>query len=78
MKKTRGKVPAGPKAQPGKAGHAASSRKQPKAAGIDPGNPHWGIKNTTRKHSSAITQPSGRNVPTGQEQLTKNVKRQAY
>lgn len=78
MKKTRGKVPAGPKAQPGKVGKAASSRKQPKAVGIDPGNPHYGIKNTSKKHSSAVTQPNGRNVPTGQELLTRNVKRQAY
>lgn len=84
MKKTRGKVPAGPKAQPTKAiGNGASqfhgsSTKKAKARGIDPGNPRYGILDTTRKHTSAVTQPSGRNVPTGQKLIQGKVPRQAY
>ena len=74
---TQRKVPAGPKAQPGKG--SKGSRKQASPTGIDPGNPHYGIKNTAKKHGKgAITQPSGRNVPTGQDVLTSKVKRQAY
>lgn len=74
------KVPAGPKAVPGAnaKGGAASSTRQQSARGIDPSNPAFGILNTTRKHNSAVTQPTGRNVPTGQANLTSKVKRQAY
>jgi hypothetical protein len=72
------KVPAGPKAQPAGKGYAASSTRQSKARGIDPGNPQYGIVNTTKKHKSAITQPSGRNVPTGQSLLEGKAPRQAY
>lgn len=74
--RTTRKVPAGPKVQPKKpSGKAASSTKKPKAKGIDPGNPQWGITNTSKKHSSAVTQ-GGRNIPSGQARLASKAKRQ--
>lgn len=76
MARTQRKVPAGPKAQPKKpSGKSASSTKQPKAKGIDPGNPQWGIQDTSRKHKSAVT-GGGRNTPSGQARLSSKAKRQ--
>lgn len=66
------KVPAGPKEQPGR---AAKGRKQGQAAGVQPGKPGYGIKNTSRKHSSAVTGAS-RNTPSGQGLLSGKAKRQ--
>lgn len=54
---------------------SASSRKKAKPTGIDPGNPHYGIKNTSKKHSSAVTGGS-RNTPNGQSRLSSKAKRQ--
>jgi poly(3-hydroxybutyrate) depolymerase len=85
MKTTRGKVPAGPKAQPGKAGKKASSRKLAKPVGTDPSKPSYGILHggnqsgdKLRAKANSMFGNGGRNTPTGQEQLTKKVKRQAY
>lgn len=73
------KVPAGPKAQPGGKGNgAASSRKQGKPTGIDPGGAFYGVKNTSSKNNkSAVTGANGnRNTPSGQYLLSSKAKRQ--
>lgn len=80
------KVPAGPKAQPGGKGRgAASSRRQPKAQGIDPSKPAYGLLHggnnsaeKLRSKANSMFGTGGRNTPTGQRQLTKKAKRQAY
>lgn len=79
------KVPAGPKAQPGKVGHAASSRKQPKAKGIEPGQAKWGITQTgpgplskKANRASAMFGNASRNTPTGQGRLESKAHRQVY
>jgi hypothetical protein len=72
--KTQRKVPAGPKAQPGVKGKAASSRKLASPTGTDPSGAFWGIKNTSKKHKSAVTGAS-RNTPSGQKALTSKARR---
>lgn len=57
-------------------GKAKSSTKQPKAQGITPGKPAYGINVTnSRKHKSAVTGAS-RNTPSGQGLLSGKAKRQ--
>jgi len=62
---------------PGKlSGKAKSAVRKAKAKGISPSNPGYGIANTSRKHSSAVSQPRGRNLPSGQGLLSGKAKRQ--
>jgi hypothetical protein len=78
------KVPAGPKTQPGKpSGKAASSRRQPKAQGIDPSKPAYGLLHggnnsveKLRSKANSMFGTGGRNTPTGQGNLTKKASRQ--
>lgn len=77
------KVPAGPKTQPGRVGRAASSRKQAKAVGLDPGKPSWGILHggnnspeKLRAKTARLFRNGNRNTPTAQDQLSRKAKRQ--
>lgn len=75
--RTQRKVPAGPKAQPGGKGKgAASSTRQSKAVGINPADPSYGITNTTKRHTSPVSQPTSFNTPSGQRLLSGKAKRQ--
>lgn len=69
------KVPKGPKVAVGK-GKLPSAVKKAKPAGTSASGASYGIANTSRKHSSAVSQPSGRNLPSGQGLLSGKAKRQ--
>lgn len=65
--------------------YSRSSTKQPKPLGIKPGKTAWGILNTSRgdqeslgARAAKMLGTGSRNTPTGQDMLTKKVKRQAY
>lgn len=60
----------------GLSGKAKSAVKKSKPKGIDPGNPKYGITNTTRKHKGAVSQAFKRNTPNGQGLLSGKAKRQ--
>lgn len=72
----RGKVPAGPKAQPGKKSGKASVTRQAAPKGTSAKGASYGITDTTRNHTSAVTGGTSRNTPNGMGALTSKAKRQ--
>lgn len=65
--------------------YAKSSTKTPRPQGIQPGKPAYGLLHGGNQSTEVLTSKASRmfgngsrNTPTGQETLTKKVKRQAY
>lgn len=57
-------------------GKAKSAVKQPKAKGIKPSDPSYGITDTSRKHTNAVTVGTSTKLSDGQKLLSAKAKRQ--
>lgn len=81
--KKRAKAPKYPQGQVGRVGHAKSSMRKPKAKGIDPSNPQYGITGASKSVEQLASRANSlfgtsKATPTGQGRLESKAKRQVY